>query len=72
MSDDIRVHQVKGFLRVNQILKLLGIGKSTFYRWVEEGKLSKGIRLGDCIKVWKVDEIEAFIENAGVGQEVES
>jgi excisionase family DNA binding protein len=62
-------NQVQGFLRVKQIIKLLGIGKSTFYTWVKEGRISKGIKLGERIRVWKAEEIYTFIDNAGKTQE---
>ena len=68
MSENTK-NQAQGFLRVKQIIKLLGIGKSTFYKWVKDGKFSEGIKFGERIRVWKTEEIYAFIENAGKSQE---
>lgn len=64
-------NQIKGFLRVSQVTKLLGIGKSTFYKWVADGRFSRGIRLGERIKVWKSEEIYAFMDKAAEDAEVQ-
>ncbi len=63
MSNDTQ-NQIQGFLRVSQVVKMLGIGKSTFYKWVAAGRFSRGIRLGDRIKVWKIEEIQGFMQKA--------
>ena len=63
-------NQIKGFLRVSQVIKLLGIGKSTFYKWIADGRFSRGIRLGERIKVWKSEEIYAFMDKAAEAAEV--
>ena len=51
-----------GFLRVPQILKLIPIGRSTWWRWVAEGKAPKGIKLGAKTTAWKAEDIHALIE----------
>ena len=52
------------FLRAKQGAKLLGIGLSTFWLWVKQGKLPSGVKLGNRVTVWKVDDIMAFVDQA--------
>ena len=54
--------QQAGFLRVPQILKLIPIGRSTWWRWIADGKAPKGIKLGEKTTVWKAEDINALIE----------
>jgi excisionase family DNA binding protein len=53
---------LEGFLRAKDIQKLFGIGKSTFYKWINEGKLSRGFKLGERMRAWKRSEVEELIE----------
>jgi predicted DNA-binding transcriptional regulator AlpA len=53
---------LEGFLRAREIQKLFGIGKSTFYQWIREGKLSTGFKLGERIKAWKRGEVEKLMK----------
>lgn len=51
------------FLRLSQILKLIPIGKSTWYNWVKTGKAPQPIRFGTRCSMWRYSEIINFIEN---------
>ena len=42
----------------------LGIAESTFWKWVEAGKIPKGKRLSKRATVWRVSDLDAFIENS--------
>ncbi len=53
---------VSRYLRPKQISQLLGIGRSTWWKFVKDGEVSRGIKLGDRLTVWPVEEIEAFLE----------
>ncbi len=55
------IQATQGFLRLPQILNLIPIGKSSWWRWVAEGKAPKPIKLGAKTTVWKAEEINAFI-----------
>jgi predicted DNA-binding transcriptional regulator AlpA len=50
------------FLRLPQILKLIPIGASSWWRWVAQGKAPKGIKLGPKTTVWRAEDISAFME----------
>lgn len=47
-------------LRDTEASGLLGIGRSTFHRWVAAGDLPKPVKLGGCTRWWK-SEIEAHL-----------
>lgn len=52
------------FCRASDAARILAIGRSTFWLWVKQGKLPPGIKLGNRVTVWKVDEIMAFVDQA--------
>jgi predicted DNA-binding transcriptional regulator AlpA len=49
-------------LRLPEILKLIPIGASSWWRWVAEGKAPKGIKLGPKTTVWRSNEIAELID----------
>lgn len=53
-----------GALRAKTAAAFLGIGESTFWRWVKEGKLPKGRRLSARATVWLKEDMEQFLEQA--------
>ena len=48
-------------LRVNQVAEMLGIGRSTVWRWVKEGKMPKPIKW-QGVTAWRVKDLEEFID----------
>lgn len=48
-------------LRVRRVCGSVGVSKTTWYKWVQEGKAPKGIRLSPGITVWRKSDIESFI-----------
>ena len=38
-----------------------GIGKSTLWRWVREGRFPKPVRLGANCVAWRSDEVEQWL-----------
>jgi len=56
------VQPANGFLRINQILALVPVGKSTWWRWCAEGKAPKPLKLGAKTTVWQAEDIAAFLE----------
>lgn len=54
-----------GFLRANQIAGpggLLPIGRSTWWKWVKEGRAPQPIKLGPMTTVWRSKDIRELIE----------
>ena len=54
-----------GFVRIPTILELLPIGKSTWWAGVASGRFPKGVKLGKNTTAWKVEDINALIEQLG-------
>lgn len=57
-------NSITGNVRVKEASAFLGISRSTFWRWVAEERLPKGIRLGGRVTVWRMDDLEAFVNQA--------
>lgn len=49
------------FLRLNQVLDIVPIGKSTVYYLMAKGEFPKQIKLGPKMSVWKRSDIDAYI-----------
>lgn len=58
-----------GFYRLNQILELIPIGRSTWWKWIADGKAPQGIKLGSKTTVWKTEVIHALIAQLAEEQE---
>ncbi len=48
---------VKSYIRTKDIVAMLSISKSTWWLWVKQGKVPKGIKLGSRVTVWNKNEI---------------
>lgn len=51
-----------GFVRQPVILKLIPVSKTTWWRWVNEEKAPKPIKLGPKTTAWRAEDIRTFIE----------
>jgi predicted DNA-binding transcriptional regulator AlpA len=51
-------------LRAKGAACFLGIGQSTFWKWVAEGRLPKGTRLSARCTIWRQETLEAFLRQA--------
>ncbi len=47
---------------VKEVAKALGIGVSTVWLWVQQGRLPEPIKLGDRCTRWKMSAIQSVIE----------
>ena len=54
-----------GFLRLPQVLALIPVGRSSWWRGCKEGIYPKPIKLGPRTTVWRAEDIAAFIESLG-------
>ena len=59
---ELRKQHLSGVLRAKEAAGFLGIGLSTFWRWVKDGRLPQGIHLSARATVWRISVLEAFIE----------
>ncbi|RME06876.1 MAG: AlpA family phage regulatory protein [Bacteroidetes bacterium] len=44
-------------LRPAQLAELLGVSRSTIWRWVSEGRLPKPLKLSRRVTVWRQDDV---------------
>jgi predicted DNA-binding transcriptional regulator AlpA len=51
------------FLRLSQILKLIPVGKTTWWNGVKSGRFPKPVKLGERITAWKAEDIKNLINS---------
>ncbi len=53
-----------GVFRIKDAAKYLGISVTTFWRYVKEGKIKKGLQYGDNkrITVWRKQWLDDFLD----------
>ena len=49
-------------LRLPQVAELLGVSKSTIWMYAREGKIPKATKLSPRVSVWKLSDIQKFID----------
>jgi predicted DNA-binding transcriptional regulator AlpA len=52
----------KGFLRLNQVLELVPVGKSTWWAGCKTGRFPRPIKLGVRTTAWRREDIIALLE----------
>ena len=57
-----------GFLRLNQVLQFVPIGKTAWYNGVKEGRFPKPIQLSARTAVYRAQDIADLIERISQGQ----
>ncbi len=55
-----------GFLRLPQVLELIPVSKSTWWEGCKNGDFPEPIKITKRTTAWRVEDIRAFIENAGI------
>jgi prophage regulatory protein len=53
--------RVTRLIRLPEVQHRVGIGRSTIYRWMAEGKFPKPVQLGGYAVAWAEHEVEAWI-----------
>ena len=61
MDDDFYLKE-KRLLRLKDILKILPIGRSTWYHWIQLGLAPKPIHISLRISAWKAQDIENLVD----------
>jgi len=62
MSHEPSEYPLRGAMRAKECARFLGIGESTFWRWVASGLVPKGIRLTPRCTVWPVEELQTMVK----------
>jgi prophage regulatory protein len=60
----LRLKQIIGSKKEN-ITAMIPVSRSTWWAWVSEGKAPQAIKLGPATTVWRLSDIQSFIESAG-------
>jgi len=47
-------------IRISEVCRLVGVCRSTIYRWVSEGSFPQPVRIGDRAVRWRIEDIEAW------------
>jgi len=55
-----------GFLRLKQVLEIIPVGKSTWWRGVKEGRFPPAVKLGARTTCWRVEDIRQLVEELGL------
>lgn len=53
---------VDRLIRLKELIKMIGLSRSTVYKLLSEDKFPKRIRLTQRTVVWRLSEIETWIE----------
>jgi prophage regulatory protein len=56
-----------GFLRLNQVLEVIPISKSSWWAGIKSGRYPAGRKLSERTTVWCVKDIRALIESVNQG-----
>jgi prophage regulatory protein len=48
-------------IRLPAVQHRVGLGRSTIYRWMSEGRFPKPVKLGGYVVAWAEDEVERWI-----------
>ena len=60
-NDLSRNTDIKRVLRLKEVRHKTGLGRSTIYRWMDEGKFPKPVRLGARSVAWIEHEIDEWL-----------
>ena len=56
-------------LRINQVLAIVPISRSSWWEGCRTGRYPKPIKLGPRTTVWRAEDIAAFIERLGTSHD---
>ena len=55
----------KRLLRINQVLALVPVGRSSWWEGCRTGRYPKPVKLGPRTTAWRAEDIAVFIESLG-------
>ncbi|MDL2259515.1 AlpA family phage regulatory protein [Deltaproteobacteria bacterium OttesenSCG-928-K17] len=67
INRDLRPLPQEGFVRLPQVLHVLGIGKTTFWEGIKTGRFPAPVKLGPRTAAWRVDDIRNLISRLSEG-----
>lgn len=54
---------MKRYLRITDVVKKIGMGRSTIWLWSKEGKFPKPIKFSTKVTVWEEEKIDEWIQS---------
>lgn len=60
-----KAHLSEGFLRLPQVLSLIPVSRSTWWKGVSEGRFPKPVKLSERVTVWRASDVREYIERNG-------
>lgn len=58
----LNTHIGDRFLRLREVLQLVPVSKSAWYKGVEEGRYPRGVKLSERTIAWRASDIDALIK----------
>lgn len=55
--------RVTRLIRLPEVQHRVGLGRSTIYRWMAEGKFPRPVQLGGYSVAWAEDDVEIWIDS---------
>lgn len=62
-GDGTNEKPIRRFIRLREVLHRTGLGRSTVYRWMDEGRFPKSVRLGGRSVAWIEHEIDEWLQD---------
>ncbi len=53
--------RVTRLIRLPEVMSRVGLGRSTIYRWMSEGRFPKPVQLGGHAVAWSEDDLDEWI-----------
>lgn len=50
------------YMRIDEVIQMLSVGKSTVWAWVKDDKFPKPIKLSEYVTVWKLSDIQEWVQ----------
>lgn len=50
-------------IRLPEVQHRVGLGRSTIYRWMAEGRFPKPVQLGGYVVAWAEDDVDSWVES---------
>lgn len=60
-GEDTEPRRLTRLIRLPEVQHRVGLGRSTIYRWMAEGRFPKPVQLGGCTVAWPEPEIADWI-----------
>ena len=51
-----------GFLRINQVLGLIPVGRASWWAGVKNGRYPQGVKISPRCTAWRAEDIRALID----------